>query len=81
MPCRLPDDDVLQSELTARGYGYDSSRRLKMESKEQMRGRNLRSPDSADAVVLTFAVPLAAGSVDSGWAARRAARQGAGWRQ
>ena len=57
-PCSVPDDDVLESELCAPQYTYDSSRRLKLESKEEMRKRGVSSPDGADAFALTFAVPV-----------------------
>ena len=57
-PCSVPDDDVLESELCAPQYTYDSSRRLKLESKEEMRKRGVSSPDSGDALALTFAVPV-----------------------
>ena len=60
IPNSLPDDDVLERDLTGRRYGYDSSRRLRLESKEQMKKRGLKSPDSADAVALTFAMPVSA---------------------
>jgi hypothetical protein len=57
-PCRLPNDDLLQTELCMRTYTYDSSRRTVLEPKEKMRARGLRSPDGADALALTFAVPV-----------------------
>lgn len=64
-PCRIPDDDALEQDLCGPQYTYDSSRRLKLESKEVMRKRGIHSPDRADALALTFAVPIAerAGSV------------------
>ena len=63
-PAQLPDDDALQSDLSAPGYSYDSSRRLKLERKEDMKKRGLTSPDRGDALALTFATPnqMAAGS-------------------
>jgi hypothetical protein len=59
-PCRVPDDDALEQDLCGPQYTYDSSRRLKLESKEVMRKRGIHSPDRADALGLTFAVPMAA---------------------
>ncbi len=56
-PNVLPDCQILQSEMTSVPYTYDSSRRLKLKSKEYMRSKGLRSPDGGDAVALTFAVP------------------------
>lgn len=58
-PNSMPDDPVLAADLTGPGYTYDSSRRLKLERKEDMKKRGLSSPDSADAVALTFAVRIA----------------------
>lgn len=57
-PCELPYDDVLAADLVGPTYTYDSSRRLVIESKEKMKARGLKSPDSADAFVLTFAVHI-----------------------
>jgi len=56
-PAALPDDTRLLGDLTGPQHSYDSSRRLKLESKEQMKKRGLKSPDRGDAVALTFAVP------------------------
>ena len=64
-PACLPDDDALEADMTAPQYTYDSSRRLKLESKEDMRKRGVPSPDSADALALTFATPYAQGHVGS----------------
>lgn len=58
VPCELPADDVLAADFVAPTYTYDSSRRLVIESKEKMKARGLKSPDSADAVALTFAVAI-----------------------
>lgn len=74
-PNQIPRDDALASDLTGPQYTYDSSRRMKLESKEQMRKRGVKSPDSGDALALTFGTPFAtyAGAkADSG--AYRAAR-------
>lgn len=54
-PVRLPNDPALISDLTAPGYRYDSSGRLLIEKKEDMRSRGIRSPDVADGLCLTFA--------------------------
>lgn len=58
-PCELPRDDVLASDLVGPRFTYDSSRRLRIESKEKMKARGLKSPDSGDALALTFAVHIA----------------------
>jgi hypothetical protein len=54
---RIPDDDGLHADLTSCGYKYDSSGRLVLESKQDMRKRGMPSPDSADAMALTFSEP------------------------
>jgi hypothetical protein len=47
----LPDDKELISQLTTRLGWPDSKGRLALESKQDMRGRGLSSPDRADAVL------------------------------
>jgi hypothetical protein len=59
-PNQLPSDDSLASDLCAPQFSYDSSRRLRLESKESMRKRGVKSPDAGDALALTFATPFAA---------------------
>lgn len=58
----IPDDDSLQADACGPGYKYDSYGRLLLEKKEDMRRRGVPSPDGWDAVALTFAEPVAAGS-------------------
>lgn len=52
---KLLDDDHLIGELTSIKYGFTSAGKIKVESKEEMKKRGLRSPDRADAWCLTFA--------------------------
>lgn len=59
-PVSIPDSDELQADLTQIRYFYDSNNALKMERKEDMKKRGFRSPDTADAVGLTFAQPVIA---------------------
>lgn len=54
----MPDDDALQADLTSLSYSNDSSRRLVLESKERLKACGLPSPDSGDALGLTFALPI-----------------------
>lgn len=54
----VPDLDSIQADACAPGYKYDMNQRLLLESKEDMRKRNVRSPDEWDAVALTFAAPV-----------------------
>lgn len=54
-PAQIPDSDEMQADLTQIRYSYDSNNALKMERKEDMKKRGFRSPDTADALGLTFA--------------------------
>lgn len=55
----IPDSDGLQSDACAPTYTYQTTdQRLRLESKEQMRARGVRSPDEWDSVALTFAEPV-----------------------
>lgn len=56
-PCQIPDVDSLHSDLCGLKYKIDSNSRLRMESKEDAKKRGIRSPDEADALCLTFALP------------------------
>ena len=53
--CKLPKNEILISELCSVRYLYTSSGKVQVESKEEMKKRGLKSPDLADALVLTFA--------------------------
>lgn len=52
---KLPDDAELEEELVSPMYSFQSNGKIKVESKEEMRRRGVRSPDKADAVMMTFA--------------------------
>ncbi len=54
MPVEIPDSDELQTDLTVLGYKYDSSDRLIIESKDDAKARGCLSPDTSDALMLTF---------------------------
>ena len=56
MPVQIPDTDELLGDLTSLGYKFDSSARLQIESKDDLRKRGMKSPDTADALALTFYV-------------------------
>ncbi len=51
----IPNDPQLISELSSPLFFYRDNGKLKIESKEDMRKRNIASPNMADAVVMCFA--------------------------
>jgi hypothetical protein len=53
--CSLPQDEALIAELTAPTYTFSSTGKMVVESKADMKKRGMRSPDLADAFLLTFA--------------------------
>jgi post-segregation antitoxin (ccd killing protein) len=59
--CRLPKDERLVNELATVRYKFASNGKLQIESKDDIRRRGLKSPDVADAFVLTFAGDAAVG--------------------
>lgn len=56
-PCQIPDEDSLHADLCGIRYTIDSNSRVVMEKKSDMKKRGIRSPDEAEAVALTFALP------------------------
>jgi hypothetical protein len=63
-PCEIPDDDELHADICGPKYKWDSNSRLLIEKKEEMKKRGIRSSDTADACILTFALPMSAISKD-----------------
>lgn len=59
--CRiaLPNDDALIAQLTGRRAVVQSSGKIKLESKAEMKRRGLPSPDRADALALALLSPSA----------------------
>ncbi len=55
---QLPKDEGLLDELCTVNKKFDGRGRLQLESKADVKGRLLRSPDKADALALTFAEPV-----------------------
>jgi phage terminase large subunit len=51
----MPQDEALVSELVAPTYRFESTGKLKVESKDDMKKRGIKSPNRADALCLTFA--------------------------
>lgn len=56
----IPHDEPLIDDLTAPNYKFDISNRLQIESKDDMKSRGVPSPDTGDALAMTFAHPVAA---------------------
>lgn len=56
-PVCIPDSDSLHADLCGLKYKFDSNSRLRLESKEDAKKRGVRSPDEADSLCLTFAMP------------------------
>ncbi len=55
---QIPPDEELFDELCSVNKKYDTKGRLLLESKDEVKKRLGRSPDKADAFVLTFAEPV-----------------------
>lgn len=55
---QIPNDDELIDDLCSVNKKYDNKGRLQLESKDDVKKRIGRSPDKADAFVLTFAEPV-----------------------
>jgi len=55
--CTLNNQHELAAELGWPRFGYTSSGKVKVEGKQEMKKRTKKSPDLADAFVLTFAAP------------------------
>ena len=65
--CKIPKDESLLAELVAPRYTFNSSGKMKLESKDEMRKRGIGSPDMADALALTFASEAAVGLYGKGY--------------
>lgn len=63
-PVQIPDNDNLHADLCGLSYKFDSNTRLVLEKKEDLKKRGLRSPDTADALALTFAYPVVTQAID-----------------
>lgn len=50
----LPDDKELINQLSSIKYGYSRKGKIKIESKDDMKKRGLKSPDKADAVAIAW---------------------------
>jgi phage terminase large subunit len=54
--CSLPNDQDMRADLTGLRYGFRQGLLL-LESKDDAKKRGMKSPDRADALALTFAIP------------------------
>lgn len=54
----IPNDSELIREMAAPTYWITAKNKTQLESKDDLRGRGIDSPDKADAVSLTFAMPV-----------------------
>lgn len=57
-PVVIPDSDELHADLCSPFYDTNSNGRIIIESKKEMKKRKVRSSDTADALLLTFAYPV-----------------------
>jgi len=55
----IPDEGRLEEDLTGTQYGFNGASEILLEDKAHMKARGLASPDNADALALTFAMPIA----------------------
>lgn len=55
----LPNTPDLKEELVVPTYSFDTANRMQLEPKDKMKERFGKSPDIADALALTFALPVA----------------------
>jgi hypothetical protein len=55
---QLPEDKALRAQLIGPEYDFTNKNQIKLEKKEDMEKRGLESPDRADALALTFAMPV-----------------------
>ena len=58
----LPKDEDLRADLIGPTYRQNSMGAILLERKEDMRRRGAASPDSGDAVCISFAYPVAWGA-------------------
>tara|TARA_R110000744_G_scaffold143480_2_gene255411 strand:- start:644 stop:2140 length:1497 start_codon:yes stop_codon:yes gene_type:complete len=56
---RLPDNDDLRVDLTGLEYGYNLRNDIQLETKKDAKKRGIASPDIADALALTYCMPVA----------------------
>lgn len=55
----IPDIPELRTQLVGPQYAFNQKNEIQLERKEDMKKRGLESPDLADALALTFSLPVA----------------------
>jgi intein/homing endonuclease len=60
----IPNDPILIAQLSSVQYFFDSTDRLLLEKKEDMRKRGVPSPDRAEAICHTFFMPIMTATYD-----------------
>jgi hypothetical protein len=75
----IPNDNTLKLELATPTYKYDAANRIQLESKDEIKKRlpDSGSPDLADALALTFALPVSKRTMAQKVAGQFGARTGA----
>jgi hypothetical protein len=75
----IPNDNTLKLELATPTYKYDAANRIQLESKDEIKKRlpDSGSPDLADALALTFAMPVSKRTMAQKIAGQFGARTGA----
>lgn len=73
--CRIPRDTHLVEELALVKKDYSPAGKMRVESKKELKRRGERSPDRADALVLTFAHTAAKALYGSAGKARKPLRR------
>jgi phage terminase large subunit len=53
--CTMPNDPALKGELATVTYDFHSNGKIVVETKKEMKARGMKSPNCADAFLLTFA--------------------------
>ncbi len=61
----IDGDEHLKADLVGPEYNFDKLDRVKLESKEQMRKRGIKSPDDGDALAVTFSITVARADIQS----------------
>jgi hypothetical protein len=62
----IPNHAELKTDLCTPTYKFDAANKLVLEPKDKIKGRGLRSTDIADALALTFAMPVAPKAISLG---------------